>query len=514
MSRLVAAAFWLLVWQLGSMAVGSALILPGPFEVLLSLTSLVANAGFWGKVIFSFVRIVGATALAYVVALCLAAASHASTVVRALVRPPMLACKATPVVCVVVLLLLWLGSANVSVAAVFLMVLPAVYFSALEGADQESASLADLMDVHGVRGLRRVLAYWWPQVLPFLCASSETVVGMSWKAGVAAELIGMPAGSIGERIYQAKLLLETSDLFAWTIVIIILAALCERAFLWLLRRSSRTSLLLALRLGGRGVGGACAATSVDVLECGQNSGDPFAQTVTDAADGVSGGGGDGITLEAGGKLRSTPPAAACKLNNDEMVVASTCVPGSCVSFKGVVLPHGAAAGKPVSFELFAGERLCLMAPSGVGKTTLLHVFAGLETPVAGEVRIPSRVSMMFQDCRLIEDASALENVMLFADGALSADELRTLLTSVLPDVDPNNPVSELSGGQRRRVELVRALAAPGEAVLLDEPFSGLDDDARERACALVERELCGRALVIATHDEGDAGRLHASVFRL
>ncbi len=121
---------------------------------------------------------------------------------------------------------------------------------------------------------------------------------------------------------------------------------------------------------------------------------------------------------------------------------------------------------------------------------------------------------MFQDCRLIEDASALENVLLFAGANRSADDLRGLLASVLPDVDADTPVGELSGGQRRRVELVRALAAPGEAVLLDEPFSGLDDDARERACALVERGLCGRALVIATHDEGDAGRLHASVFRL
>ncbi len=516
-SNLAAVAFWLLVWQLGSVAVGSALILPGPLEVALSLANLVANAGFWGKVAFSFARIVGATLLAYAVALCLAAASHASAAVRMLLRPPMLACKATPVVCVVVLLLLWLGSANVSVAAVFLMVLPAVYFSVLEGADQASSSLADLMDVHGIHGLCRVLAYWWPQVLPYLCASSETVVGMSWKAGVAAELIGMPAGSIGERIYQAKLLLETADLFAWTIVVIILAALCERTFLWLLRRSSRSSLLLALRLGGREHAGAYASVKAgDFSPAGVDAGSgisDYQAGSSDVDDALTSGGVETPSALDDG-ARPASAGGVFELHNDEAAASSSDFSASIVSLKDVVLPHGAAAGKSISFELPAGERLSLMAPSGVGKTTLLHVLAGLEAPVSGEQRVPSRVSMMFQDCRLIEDASALENVMLFADGTYSADDLRALLASALPGVDASVPVGELSGGQRRRVELVRALSAPGEAVLLDEPFSGLDDEARELACDLIERELHGRALVIATHDEDDAERLRARVFRL
>ena len=181
----------------------------------------------------------GGLLAAYVVALALAGMSHRYVIARELVRPPLLVFKATPVVCVVVLLLIWLGAANVSVVAVFLMALPAIYFSALEGFDHASASMAELMEVHGVSGMRRVLAYSWPGLLPYLCATSEAIVGMSWKAGVAAEVIGVVGGSIGEKLYEAKIYLQTGDLLAWTAVIVALSALFERAVLALLRRCCR-----------------------------------------------------------------------------------------------------------------------------------------------------------------------------------------------------------------------------------------------------------------------------------
>ncbi len=110
--------------------------------------------------------------------------------------------------------------------------------------------------------------------------------------------------------------------------------------------------------------------------------------------------------------------------------------------------------------------------------------------------------------------TALENVELCAAAWRSEDEVRGLLERALPEASPDTPAGELSGGQRRRVELVRALAADGDAVLLDEPFTGLDDESRERARKLINEELRGRSLVIATHDESDAAKLDANVFKL
>ncbi len=251
--RVAAVALWLVAWQVGSVALAQPLILPGPLEVLSALAGLVHAPGFWSKVGFSLVRIVDGCALAYAVAGLLAWASAASRTVRVALRPPLVAIKSTPVACVVVLLLIWLGAESVSLAAVFLMALPGVYFALVEGLDHVDGRLAELLRVSGVRGLRRWLALTWPGVLPFLVAASEAVVGMSWKAGVAAELIGTPMGSIGERIYQAKLLLDTAGLFAWTIVVIALATVCGQAIscatvLWYFCLTKGVPMRLRLRM--------------------------------------------------------------------------------------------------------------------------------------------------------------------------------------------------------------------------------------------------------------------------
>lgn len=444
--RVAAVALWLAVWQLASLLVAQPLILPGPAGVASSLLGLVTSGAFWGKVGFSAARILGGMLAAYVLALVLATLSHASTAVRVLVRVPLAAIKSTPVVCVVVLLLIWLGSANVSVAAVFLMALPGVYFPVLEGLDQIAGGLDEVFSLHGVRGAARVLGCAWPQVLPYVIAASETVVGMSWKAGVAAELIGVPAGSIGERIYQAKLLLDTADLFAWTIAVIAIASVCERVFLRLVRASGAAAVRAAviMRLSPAGA----------------------------RAEGARG----------GWRLR------------------------------GVRLCHGVTAS--VSVRVENGGRLCVMAPSGAGKTTLLRTLARLEDALAGDVVGPRALSVESQDARLVEDASALCNVALTAGPGVGVDEIRELLGRLVPGVDADAAVRDLSGGQRRRVELARALLAPGDSVLLDEPFAGLDDVARDLACDVIAGELRGRSLIVSTHDARDAARLEADTLVL
>ena len=444
--RVAAVALWLAVWQLASLLVAQPLILPGPAGVASSLLGLVTSGAFWGKVGFSAARILGGMLAAYVLALVLATLSHASTAVRVLVHVPLAAIKSTPVVCVVVLLLIWLGSANVSVAAVFLMALPGVYFPVLEGLDQIAGGLDEVFSLHGVRGAARVLGCAWPQVLPYVIAASETVVGMSWKAGVAAELIGVPAGSIGERIYQAKLLLDTADLFAWTIAVIALASVCERVFLRLVRASGS------------------AAVRVAAI----------------------------IHLHPAG-TRGERPRGAWRL-------------------RAVMLAHGVS--NPIDACVPDGGRLCVMAPSGSGKTTLLRTLVGLERPVSGSFEGPASLSIELQDARLVEGASALCNVALTAGEGLGVDELRELLERLVPGIDVDAAVSELSGGQRRRVELARALVAPGDSVLLDEPFAGLDDAARDLACAVIADELRGRSLIVATHDAVCASRLEADTLVL
>lgn len=162
---------------------------------------------------------------------------------------------------------------------------------------------------------------------------------------------------------------------------------------------------------------------------------------------------------------------------------------------GPVLEH-------VSLTLEPGRHLCVTGPSGCGKTTLLRLVLGLEQPDSGTVRWSSgsrpRIGVLFQEDRLFDRLDAVENLRL-ATGERDRAALRAALLELLPEDTLDRPVSALSGGQRRRVALVRALRPAGAAVVLDEPFTGLDAAAAAQAAKFILRELGDRPLLLALH---------------
>lgn len=450
LTRCAPVAFWLVVWQVASMLDNSGILLCGPLDALLALCRLSCTQTFWSSICFSTLRIVAGVLLGYIIAGVLAAASWHTSTVRILLQPALLAIKSTPVACVVVILLIWTGAANVSVITVLLLVVPAIYFALCAGLNNMDAGRRDLFEVFGVRGRRRFFALTWPAILPYLEAASSTVLGMSWKAGIAAELIGVPAGSLGERIYQAKLLLETPDLFAWTFCVICLSWLFEHGAMALLRGTWPRAAKLALRVPR------------DLMESGHGNSD--------------------ASLRAQGLLIGYGAEPLCE---------------------------------PLGFSLGPSSCLCLQAPSGTGKTTLLHTVARLQRPLAGSLENTAwGRSMMFQDTRLVEDLDAIDNILLFARPGFTRKDARDLACELLSKDALSRPACELSGGQRRRVELARAFAAPGELVLLDEPFGGLDAQAHSCALAFVKRHGAERIVVFTTHDANDAQALGAQILEL
>lgn len=170
----------------------------------------------------------------------------------------------------------------------------------------------------------------------------------------------------------------------------------------------------------------------------------------------------------------------------------------------------------VSLKLEAGRTYCLMAPSGSGKTTLLRVLLGLEGIDGGSIEGVSRgrVAMMFQEDRLCEVLTAVENVALVLPHDARRTDVQALLEEVLPSDCMGKPVMQLSGGMRRRVSLVRAMAFPSDAVVLDEPFTGLDAATRRTVIDFVLRHRAGRTLLVATHGQDDARLLGAETIDL
>lgn len=183
-----------------------------------------------------------------------------------------------------------------------------------------------------------------------------------------------------------------------------------------------------------------------------------------------------------------------------------------VEFDRVCKAYGAnEVLRHVTFALPAGSVTCLMAPSGSGKTTLFRVLLGLEAADSGEIRgvCPGRISMMFQEDRLCETLTPVENVALVLPPTARRGNVRDLLAEILPADCLGQPVMELSGGMRRRVSLARAVAFPGDFIVLDEPFTGLDQATKEKVIAFVLRHRAGRTLLVATHGQDDARLLGA-----
>ncbi|MBO4424655.1 MAG: ABC transporter ATP-binding protein, partial [Spirochaetales bacterium] len=157
--------------------------------------------------------------------------------------------------------------------------------------------------------------------------------------------------------------------------------------------------------------------------------------------------------------------------------------------------------------------ICLMGPSGCGKTTLLRILAGLLKPESGTITgLPENRSIMFQEDRLLPHLNARENVELVLDGT-DEEKFRTSI-SILKQlgIDPEMDINTMSGGMKRRVALARALAFNSDALLLDEPFKGLDQDLME-SCACIIRQT-GKPAVVSTHSEAEAQALGAEIIHL
>lgn len=170
----------------------------------------------------------------------------------------------------------------------------------------------------------------------------------------------------------------------------------------------------------------------------------------------------------------------------------------------------------LSLTLEAGNTYCLMAPSGTGKTTLLKILMGLILPDSGTLHglNAHKISAVFQEDRLLEDYSALQNLRFVTGTLYSSNQLEQMISALLPKDCLNQPVSEFSGGMKRRLSILRALLVPSTLLLLDEPFTGLDHDTKMSAIALIQKNAKDKLLIISTHNPEDATLLNAEIITL
>lgn len=228
--------FWIVLWQLISNIVGKELLIASPASVVKSLIKLWGEGSFWSSLWFTFARISLGFIFAMIIGVLMAIATSRHVFLRELVSVPMSIIKAVPVASFIIIALIWISSRNLSIFISFLMVLPIFYTNILKGIEGVEKQLLQMTKVFEVGSMKKIRFVYIPQIMPYFISSATVSLGLCWKAGIAAEVIGIPTGSIGEKLYQSKIFLNTSELFAWTIIIIVISVIFEKIFLFMLKK--------------------------------------------------------------------------------------------------------------------------------------------------------------------------------------------------------------------------------------------------------------------------------------
>lgn len=234
--KIVSVVFALVVWQVSAMLIGESLLLVTPITVVKRLFSLLTEGDFISTIIFSFVRIVLGFILGLVIGSLMAVVAGRFNLAKIMFWPFMVTIKSVPVASFIILCLIWLSIGSLSTFISFLMVLPIIYTNILQGLESTDEKMIEMVRLFDVGWIKRIKYIYLPQIKPYLISACSVAMGLAWKSGIAAEVIGIPNQSIGEKLYEAKIYYSTADLFAWTVIIVILSISFEKMFLFFIKK--------------------------------------------------------------------------------------------------------------------------------------------------------------------------------------------------------------------------------------------------------------------------------------
>ena len=434
---------WLALWQVIAFFVDNPLYFASPFETVSELIVKLGDGLFWESVGRSLVRILGGFCAACLLAYLCAVLSFTFSWLGSFLEPFIAFLKSVPVAAVAVILLIWWGPPYLVLCISMMVVFPNIYMNLLTGLRSADKKLLEMADIFEMRPKERLLWIFRPAYVPYLHSAVSVSLGMGFKSGVAAEIIGLPEFSIGERLYRDKIYLNTPGVFAWVVVILVLGALTERIIMFALNRFS-----------------------------------DFPAPCPQTCDALS------------------------SMNDHRVPRDHT------VITKDLEKSYGGRKVVDANISLERGKIYAVVSPSGTGKTTFLNILAGLVKADSGSFST-GKISMVFQDDRLIEQANGPRNLQI----AKCTGDLSGELAGLLSFETAQLPASKMSGGERRRLAVARAILADSDVVIMDEPFSGMDNETVVRTSEWILHRLNGRTLLMSTHDADIVSGLNAVIVK-
>ncbi len=231
--KILIVCIWLLLWQLVAIVIHNKILLAGPVETLGSLQRMAGEAEFWNSLKSSYLHIMLGALIGIVLATAFSALGFKYEIVKDILSPVVTAIKAVPVASFIILVLIWIGSENVSTVVVALVVFPVMYIGINNAFASADKKLLEMAYVYRMPGFNTFRYIYLPVLIPGIKSALSVAIPMGFKSGVAAEVIGQPLLSMGNGLYKAKIYLDTGDVFAWTIVIVLVSFVTEKLFLFL-----------------------------------------------------------------------------------------------------------------------------------------------------------------------------------------------------------------------------------------------------------------------------------------
>lgn len=499
-----AVLLWIGLWEFAAYRLNKPVLLPYPLTVFRTLLNMLKDRQFLSVVWGSFRHVTTGFLLALAAGILLAVISSMSEVIETLLMPGVKLVKTVPVVSFIILLLFFVKPEKIGLVISLLMVFPVVYENVRKGISSTDVRLKEAAKVFRLPFAERLSCMIIPSMIPYTTAACSAGLSLCWKAGIAAELIAQAPKSIGHELYYSKLYVDAEGVFAWTIIIIAVSVLFEKIFLILFRLLTvsfsnptlwkhRGRLIRFLLWGNPGSKKESAAEEKVQAEKDTAPAEALRQEGTD-------------TETAGGEKTD-----ACSVREEEsgQPAAGEVSAEPLLKLDGVGKDYdGRAVLSDITLSLLPGTVTILSGPSGIGKTTLLRILLGLTEPDRGSItRSDDAVmSAVFQENRLFEQLSASRNVRIIPNGP-DRKEADSLLRSAGITETEGKAVSAFSGGMKRRVAWCRALAIRSRIILLDEPFTGLDEAKKDVMIRLLKEQKNDNAIVIVTHNPSEIQKI-------
>lgn len=219
--------FWLIIWLFAAKKIDRELLLPSPLTVVRRLIELLCASDFYITALTSLGRILLGILAGISAGIIFAVLTSFVPPLETLFSPIFSVIKATPVASFIMLALLWISNSLLPSFITFLIVFPVAWANTSQGIKNASKELLEIAEVYKLNFWEKVLHIYLPTLIPFFVSTAKSALGLAWKAGIAAEVLAVPQIAIGSKIYSSKVFLETTDLFVWTLITIVLSMLME-----------------------------------------------------------------------------------------------------------------------------------------------------------------------------------------------------------------------------------------------------------------------------------------------